>query len=98
MANIITTQTSFPSSFAICQSSHEISRLGLCNRINEYTESATHFDDNNVPQRFIGTKLTTAIVAFYPSGTQDNHLRNKNTQPEAQQEHWSAQLCHRKRP
>ena len=40
-----------------------------------------------------GIKLTTAS-SFHPSGTQDNHPRNKNTQPEAQQEHWSAKLKH----
>ena len=40
-----------------------------------------------------GTKLTIAN-SFHPSGTQDNHSRNKNTQPEAQQEHWSAMLQH----
>ena len=40
-----------------------------------------------------GTKLTTAS-SFHPSVTQDKHPRNKNTQPEAQQEHWSAKLKH----
>ena len=38
------------------------------------------------------TKLTTAS-SFHLSVTQ-NHPRNKNTQPEAQQEHWSAKLKH----
>ena len=40
-----------------------------------------------------GTKLTTAS-SFHLSDKQDNHSRNKNTQPEAQQEQWSAKLKH----